>query len=524
MKRKFLSLLLVLALCLSSVLPALALPADVPEDAWFAAAVSYVLDAGIMEETEDGFDPYGIVDMMTLLRSLYVLAVSDGNFEASIAESEFTTDELVALVSRLELAATFSLLLDPLNIIYTPAAIDGFSDADSVPEEYLPEVRAVVGAGILKGRADGTLDLGTLVTRAELAQIHYNLSFLTNHNTSGAVAVVDKYGNLTLNLYVQNLYNAGFKLGDMLTITIGELKLDAPFCTSYSDVDTGNPVVRAAAGLGTNRVIIALNMGNFATTYEISEGDAVSLEVKEAGAYFNEWELRQLKRTNNRDDYSSDEVFANFRNVAMGNIAAGKLYRSSSPVNNELGRASYADALCAGAKIATVINLANSEEELKAYFELEGFASDYYKALYEAGGVICLNMGVDFKADDFKAKLKLGLEFMLANKGPYLIHCTEGKDRAGFVAALLEALMGADADAIAADYMATYVNYYKVDPASEQYQRIADSNILESLRYIAGLDKGAALAGVDLVKAAEAYLAAIGLDAGQIAGLKSALA
>jgi len=50
--------------------------------------------------------------------------------------------------------------------------------------------------------------------------------------------------------------------------------------------------------------------------------------------------------------------------------------------------------------------------------------------------------------------------FIIANDGPYLIHCTEGKDRAGFVSAVLEALMGADLQEIVADYMKSYENYY----------------------------------------------------------------
>lgn len=41
----------------------------------------------------------------------------------------------------------------------------------------------------------------------------------------------------------------------------------------------------------------------------------------------------------------------------MGDIAKGVLYRSSSPVNNELGRALYSDNLINGTNVNTVINL-----------------------------------------------------------------------------------------------------------------------------------------------------------------------
>lgn len=110
-----------------------------------------------------------------------------------------------------------------------------------------------------------------------------------------------------------------------------------------------------------------------------------------------------------------------------GDIAEGVLFRSSSPVNPELGRNTYADALVEKAGVKTAINLADSQEELAAY---EGYADSYYATL----NVVALDMGVDFAAEDFNAKLKTGLEFLIANEGPYVIHCNEGKDRAGFTA------------------------------------------------------------------------------------------
>src|SRR5690554_4112411 len=114
--------------------------------------------------------------------------------------------------------------------------------------------------------------------------------------------------------------------------------------------------------------MLAINMGNFADTYGVQEGDAVALTLAEKGTYLGEWLIRQLQRTNERADYPSDEVFANFREVTTGQMGKGIYYRSSSSVNNELGRAAYADALMKAAGIKTVINLADGPEELASYF------------------------------------------------------------------------------------------------------------------------------------------------------------
>ncbi|NLM39591.1 MAG: protein tyrosine phosphatase [Firmicutes bacterium] len=340
---------------------------------------------------------------------------------------------------------------------------------------------------------------------------------------TGNVAEVDKYGNVTLDLKTQVLLDAGLEFGDMLTIAVGEYELTAPFVTAYSDVNVGTELVRAPGGDAERNIIVAINMGNFSETYGADSGDSITLTLLEKGAYLNEWLIRQLVRTNERSDYASDEIFANFRNVAVGNMGSGTYFRSSSPVNNELCRAPYADALAREAGIRTIINLADSAEELESYFAQDDFNSPYYKSLYEQGRVVFLNMGVDYRSDDFKAKLKTGLEFLIENEGPYLVHCNEGKDRAGFVSGLLEALAGASVTEIKEDYMQTYINYYGVEYGSDQYEKIAESNILEALREIAGLPKGADLTGIDLEKAAENYLMGIGLSSDQVQLLKERL-
>ena len=186
-------------------------------------------------------------------------------------------------------------------------------------------------------------------------------------------------------------------------------------------------------------------------------------------------------------------------------------------MNPELGRNTYADALAEAAGIQTVLNLADSQEVMQAY---EGYADTYYATL----NVVALDMGVDFAAEDFNAKLKTGLEFLIANEGPYLIHCNEGKDRAGFTAALLEALCGATMEEIIDDYMLSYENYYHIEKDSDQWNKIAQSNIVKTLCTIAGVDSQEQLASADLAQAAQDYLTGtVGLTAEQVEALHAAL-
>jgi protein tyrosine/serine phosphatase/S-adenosylmethionine hydrolase len=343
-----------------------------------------------------------------------------------------------------------------------------------------------------------------------------------NADVVGIVAEVQKYGNLTMDIKPKALYDTGYQLGDILTVTVGANVLKIPFCTSYSDVDTGSLVVRDDKA--NDLLVVAINMGNFSTKYNVKVGDKVTFALAEKEGYLSEYQLRQLKRTNVRSDYATDSIFANFRSMATTGIKSAVIYRSSSPVNNELGRAAYSNALAKAVGITTVLNLSDSDEEIKGFFGSKDFASDYYKSLYDAGKVKPLNMDVNIAGEDFGKKLAEGLRFLSKNNGPYLIHCTEGKDRAGFVSAVLESLMGATLDEVVADYMTTYENYYGVKKESVQYTSIANSNIVTSLTTIVcGYSKGTDITAVNLAAATENYLKKCGMTSNEIAALKSKL-
>ena len=356
---------------------------------------------------------------------------------------------------------------------------------------------------------------------------------------TSSVKEIQKYGNLVLTIEKKDLDAMGAEYGDVFTVSFQDTEVYAPYCTNYSDVDLGSIVLRNDG----ETLILAINMGDFATTYSIAEKvsnpdktykwifeegktmEDISLLLTLTGKreYRDEWLIHQLSRTDNREDYSSDAAFANFREIKGGNIGEGALFRSSSPINNEIGRAKYADALVKENGIRTVMNLADSEESILSYMEKEDFASPYYASLFENGDVIALNMGVSFKTREFQASLSEGLTFLASKEGPYLVHCTEGKDRAGFTSALLSALMGLTYQEIVEDYMTTYENYYHIEKGSEQYEAVKKSNIDSMLSFIASVESDK-LSQVDLSLKAEEFLLAIGMEEDTVRKLKENLA
>lgn len=356
---------------------------------------------------------------------------------------------------------------------------------------------------------------------------------------TSSVKEIQKYGNLVLTIEKKDLDAMGAEYGDVFTVSFQDTEVYAPYCTNYSDVDLGSIVLRNDG----ETLILAINMGDFATTYSIAEkvsnpdktykwifeegktmeDISLLLTLTGKGEYRDEWLIHQLSRTDNREDYSSDAVFANFREIKGGKIGEGALFRSSSPINNEIGRAKYADALVKENGIRTVMNLADSEESILSYMEKEDFASPYYASLFENGDVIALNMGVSFKTREFQASLSEGLTFLASKEGPYLVHCTEGKDRAGFTSALLSALMGLTYQEIVEDYMTTYENYYHIEKGSEQYEAVKKSNIDSMLSFIASVESDK-LSQVDLSLKAEEFLLAIGMEEETVRKLKENLA
>ena len=356
---------------------------------------------------------------------------------------------------------------------------------------------------------------------------------------TSSVKEIQKYGNLVLTIEKKDLDAMGAEYGDVFTVSFQDTEVYAPYCTNYSDVDLGSIVLRNDG----ETLILAINMGDFATTYSIAEkvsnpdktykwifeegktmeDISLLLTLTGKGEYRDEWLIHQLSRTDNREDYSSDAAFANFREIKGGKIGEGALFRSSSPINNEIGRAKYADALVKENGIRTVMNLADSEESILSYMGKEDFASPYYASLFENGDVIALNMGVSFKTREFQASLSEGLTFLASKEGPYLVHCTEGKDRAGFTSALLSALMGLTYQEIVEDYMTTYENYYHIEKGSEQYEAVKKSNIDSMLSFIASIESDK-LSQVDLSLKAEEFLLAIGMEEDTVRKLKENLA
>ena len=343
-----------------------------------------------------------------------------------------------------------------------------------------------------------------------------------------------KYGHIDIDFAADDALNL-FALGDIVTVDLGDFgSYDVPVCASYDDVAAGEMLLRTVSG--KTYVILAINYGQIAvecgliekapegseTAYVVKDDAFFPLTavvtLKSASSAANV--LGNLNRTYERSEYPAltDAEYANFRMVRVSGIGENKLYRSSSPINPEIARNEYADAAAAEAGVKTFINLADTEAEATSH---PGYAESYYAAQNH----IFLGLPAAFTSDTFTNGLADGLRFMIANEGPWLVHCNEGKDRAGLTAAILECLMGASYEEVVEDYTITYRNYFTVENGVQraltaEEEEAAGNVIVSNLSLAFGVK---IQPDTDLAAAAENYLLKIGLTADEIGALRDLL-
>lgn len=328
-----------------------------------------------------------------------------------------------------------------------------------------------------------------------------------------------------LDITIDEFNALGFEYGDSCDVTFSNgYKLeDIPYYNGYYS-KTGHPLISAYPGFP--HIDVCVNNGDpLWETAGLKEGDTGTVTLREKGKYLTTQQALAAVYTTDRNDYPSDEAFANFRAMKGGQIAENTVYRSASPCNNEYGRAAYASALAEKAGVQFILDQADSTEEVEGYYTDPSFDMSWHKGLFDNGHVAALDMNVNYRSQKFAGKLVEGLRQMIAQDGPYLIHCTEGKDRTGFTCALLEALCGASYDEMLDDYMISYDNYYGINKQTDKdrYDAVVDAKFNDIALCIGGQPVDGKLDGLDYKAGARKYLLDAGMTEEEIAQLENKL-
>ena len=178
--------------------------ADVDAAAWYAEAVNYVIDNGIMGSTSADakvFTPDGTVTRATVFQTLYNMegkpAVTEaatftdvaGTWYADSAawaeDTGLTTGDGTGAyagdraVTRAELATIFARYAEVKGLATTAGDLSTYADAADVAEWAADGMAVAVGSGIMGGKPGDLLDPNGTAIRTELATILLNFSKLT---------------------------------------------------------------------------------------------------------------------------------------------------------------------------------------------------------------------------------------------------------------------------------------------------------------------------------------------------------
>ena len=342
----------------------------------------------------------------------------------------------------------------------------------------------------------------------------------TTDNTpvlKGKITSYNEFGAAMLSFTETDMTNAGFTLGDVISITIDDKKeIVMPYYDGFYtrngeflcvDYPTYPSICFTANNIGLPKELTDL------------EGHSVTVRMKEKGGCLDVQTALSMKYSNERIEYPdlSDAEFANARTVKAGNIPSGILYRSSSPFSNDIKRDIYVSEYLQQEKVRTVLNLADNEEKMLSYKDIP----PYSLSLWKEGNVILCPLKADPTADDYNNRLIEALKQLPSHPAPYLVHCMEGKDRTGYVCALLEGLCGATYEEIVADYLVTYDNYYYINPAKDPVlcNTLVSLRLNTCLMFYANVSDESQLPNIDYAKAFSSYLLSHGMTQQQLDAL-----
>lgn len=297
------------------------------------------------------------------------------------------------------------------------------------------------------------------------------------------ISSINIFGNLELEVSNEQMIKAGYKFGDMVSIEGSNLPgiLEMPYIDDYMAVGT----LGISLNLFSDKTKLALALTNFSFQDRIGGrvGDELTIKLIEKEGFLETYQNLGISYNDNREDYDSDEEFANFYSVKCRGIKEGALYRSSKPLMGPNPRYKYADELTRKTGIKTIVSLTDSKEEWLEALNSDNKVGEYSKELYEQNRLALLPMGVDiYLPSNIEAITEL-MRYFQKQEPPYLICCSMGKDRTGIVSIILGILAGATYEELEADYMKSYYNYYHISKSHSSYQTLK-TILFDRLLYI----------------------------------------
>lgn len=231
--------------------------------------------------------------------------------------------------------------------------------------------------------------------------------------------------------------------------------------------------------------------------------------VKSAVSKVDDDENSASRRAFSGDEVSLTSVH-NFRDVAgpgyavlpSGSMARGLVYRSTTlsvgpedlGILERIGVTTVVD-LRTGVEIAKHPDVVPAGAEYLAIDVLSGHTS---AATFTGAGTFSVEdarreMATTYErfvlGDDERVAFGRAVHALAMSTGPAIVHCTAGKDRTGWVSALLQLLAGVREEDVVADYLLTREKSADFVSAVREYLRTEMPEQLEAIEVLMGVEE-----------------------------------
>ena len=133
-------------------------------------------------------------------------------------------------------------------------------------------------AGAHVARGDDFAQAGPALEVAKLVRLDLKNASLDASGLHGEVIGTDgPFGNLVLNIPAESFAQLGYKLGDLVPVTLAGKSYSFPFVKTFSDVPVGKELFYIDS---RGRLGLSINQRNFAATYKVGEGAQLTIPKK----------------------------------------------------------------------------------------------------------------------------------------------------------------------------------------------------------------------------------------------------
>ncbi|MGD0730103.1 MAG: SAM-dependent chlorinase/fluorinase [Terracidiphilus sp.] len=133
-------------------------------------------------------------------------------------------------------------------------------------------------AGAHLARGDDWTTAGPELDVAKLVRLDLKMATIDSAGLHGKVIGTDgPFGNLVLNVPAATFRQLGYKLGDLVPVTLAGKQFAFPFVKTFSDVPVGKELFYIDS---RGRLSLGIDQGNFSLTHKVGEGADLSIPKK----------------------------------------------------------------------------------------------------------------------------------------------------------------------------------------------------------------------------------------------------